>query len=111
GEEEKTINLNEDWFEKKYEQELTEKGDYYFEINTGMVWVYVDVVSPSKKNWFYLPQAGDKKLLDSDIIIIDKNKLKINSDELTYNENVVVSENSKFKIQVLDENKLYLKSI
>ncbi len=106
-----TINLDEDWKNEKYEQELNEKGDYDFEIKTGFLWVYSDVIAPSKKNWFYFPQEADSKLIDSDIIIIDKNKLQINGDDVVYTGNVEVSEDSKFKIQVLDELQIYFKEI
>jgi len=111
GAEEDIINLNEDWLSKKYEQELNVKGDYNFEIKTGYLNVYSDIISPSKQNWFYFPQKADKKLLDSDIIIIDKNKLKINSNEMSYLEEVEINSDTKFKIQVLDENKLYFRSV
>tara|TARA_Y100000034_G_scaffold106228_1_gene134788 strand:+ start:563 stop:2125 length:1563 start_codon:yes stop_codon:yes gene_type:complete len=106
-----TIDLDEDWLGEKYEQELTEKGDYNFRIKTGVVWVYSDVISPRKENWFYFPQETDSKLIDSDIIIIDKNKLQINGDEVVYTEGVEITEDSKFKIQVLDKTQIYFKEI
>jgi hypothetical protein len=111
GVERDTINLDEDWKGKKYEQELNEKGDYYFHTKMGYIKIYSDVIAPSKKNWFYFPQEADSKLIDSDIIIIDKNKLQINGDDVVYTGNVEVSEDSKFKIQVLDELQIYFKEI
>ncbi len=50
-------------------------------------------------------------MIDSDIIIIDKDKLQINGDEIFYTESVEVSEDSKFKIQVLDKTQIYFKEI
>ena len=46
-----------------------------------------------------------------DVIIIDKNKLEINGDEVVYTGKVEVSEGSKFKLQVLDELQTYFKEI
>ncbi len=104
-----TINLDEDWFEKKYEQKLTEKGDYNFKIDVGYLWIYADAISPSKENWFYFPKSADKSLINSDIIIIDKNKLDIRGDNVVYYGQIEVNEDSKFKIQVLDELQIYFK--
>jgi hypothetical protein len=104
----KTINLDEDWKGKTYEEELG-KGYYDFEITTGVVWVYSDLISPSEENWFYLPQKVDSKLIESDIIIIDNNKLEINEDHVLYKKHIKVNEDSRFKVQVLDKTQIYFK--
>ncbi|MFA4953080.1 MAG: hypothetical protein WC584_02565 [Candidatus Pacearchaeota archaeon] len=107
GIKEDTIDLDKDWLNKKYEQKLTEKGDYNFEIDKGYLWIYSDAISLDKGGWFYLPKNADKKLIDSDVIIIDKTKLEIDGDNVSYKERVEINEGSKFKIQVLDEAKIY----
>ena len=106
GTEEKIIDLNESWKGVKYEEKL-KKGEYYFNIEIGDLWVYSDVISPLKKNWFYLPGDSDNKLINSDIIIVDKNNLQINGPEIFYRTEVNVSDGSKFKLQVLDKLNIY----
>jgi len=108
GTKSKIIDLNEDWFRKKYEEKL-EKGEYNFEITKSYLWVFLDVISPFKKNWFYLPVKADSKLIDSDVIIIDKNKLEINDEGFLYKKQVKVNKNSKFKVQILDKLEIYFK--
>ena len=110
GTSEETINLDASWFNKKYEQNLT-NGEYSFEIPKGDLWIYSKEVSSSKENWFYLPKEGDKKLIGSDVLIIDKNKLKINGSDVNYTEIINLTKESKIKIQVLDGLKTYFKKI
>jgi len=110
GDKSKTINLDEDWKGKTYEEEF-KKGEYYFDIPKGDLWVYTKAISLDKENWFYFPQKADSKLIDSDIIIIDKDKLEINGDEVFYKEKIEISEDSKFKIQVLDKTQIYFEKI
>jgi len=107
GIKEDTIELDEDWKGKKYEQELKDKGGYNFEISKGDLEVDSDVISPSEDSWFYLPKDADKKLIDSEIIIIDKTKLEIEGKSFIYNADVEVSEGSKLKIQILDKARIY----
>jgi len=75
------------------------------------LWIYSKEVSSSKENWFYLPKEGDKKLIGSDVLIIDKNKLKINGSDVNYTEIINLTKESKIKIQVLDGLKTYFKKI
>jgi len=110
GSESKTIDLDEDWKSKRYEEDLG-VGEYNFEITTGVVWVYADAIAPSKENWFYLPQGANEKLIDIDVVVIDKNKLQINGNEVVYIGSIIVSKDSKFKIQVLDESQIYFERI
>ncbi len=111
GSESKIIDLDEPWLNKKYEEEF-EAGEYYFDIPKGYLWIRgSDAISPSKENWFYFPQNSDKKLINSDIIIIDKNKLEINGDDVVYTERLKVNEDSKFKFQVLDKTQIYFEKI
>jgi hypothetical protein len=110
GSNSKTIDLDEDWKGIKYEEEFG-RGEYSFQIPKGDLWVYSDVISPSKENWFYLPQEGDKKLINSDVLIIDKGQLMIEGNEVTYTGMIDVEEGSKIKIQVLDKLKIYFKQI
>ena len=100
------IDLDEDWKNKKYEEEIP-AGEYTFNVPKGDLWVYADAISPSEENWFDIPRSADKSLINSDIIIIDSEKLKIDGSSAVYVANVEVKETSKFKIQVLDELSVY----
>jgi len=112
GEETKIINIKDYEDHKRNFIELSKKGDYYLGIyNGGSLWIYCDVISLNKDEWFNLPVKSEKKLLDSDVIIIDKNKLQIDEGKVTYKEQVKVNEKGKFKLQVLDRAKIYFRGI
>ena len=110
GTENRIIDLNESWKGERYEEELG-RGEYTFEIPKGDVWIYSDVISPSESRWFYLPQKGDKNLINQDIIIIDKDGLEIDGDSVVWIGVVNVEEGSKIRIQVLDKLRTYFKKI
>ncbi len=114
GTERDTIDLDEDWKNKKYEQDL-EKGNYNFEINKGMVWVYSDFISPEEENWFNLPKEGKNKLIDSDIIVTNNDFINFNENtkEGSYTKDIELNNDkkeTKIKLQVLDKDKIYIKS-
>jgi hypothetical protein len=110
GSDEFTIDLDESWINKKYEEELF-YGEYTFNIEIGMLWVYSDIIAPSASRWFDLPVTGNSKLINQDIIIIDKNSLEIIGDEVMYTGVISVEEGSKIKLQVLDKLETYFKEI
>ncbi|MCH7850991.1 MAG: hypothetical protein IH845_05095 [Nanoarchaeota archaeon] len=106
----KIIDLDESWLNELYEQNLT-RGEYNFEIDNGMVWVYAKVISPTKENWFYFPKEEDKRLINSEILLIDKAKLEISGDMIIYTGMINIEDGSKIKIQVLDKLETYFKEI
>jgi len=106
----KTIDLDEDWKSKRYEEEL-ESGEYFFNVDIGYLWIYSDFVSQKRENWFNFPVSADKRFFTSDVIIIDNNKLKINGENFFYSKDVNVSQNTNFKLQALDDYELYLKNM
>ncbi len=110
GTETRIIDLNESWKSKKYEEILT-KGEYNFEIPKGDVWVYCDIFSLTENGWFDLPISSEKKLLNSDIIIIDENKLKIDGNNYLYKGIIEIKEKQEIKLQVLDKFRFYFKEI
>lgn len=110
GQQDEVIDLNVAWKSKRYNQELDEKGDYSFELEKGDVWLYFDEISPSKESWFNLPIKTSNKV-DSDVIIFDSNKISIKNNKVIYLQNIKVSEDTKFKLQVLDKDKIYFNKV
>ena len=109
---EDSINLNSSWFNKRYDKELTTPGDYTFSTDVGYLYIYAEQVSPSKENWFDLPIMSGNKFNDQDVLVIDKNKLVIDGDKITYTGKVILDEKTtKIKMQVLDEDRIYLEDI
>ncbi len=86
------------------------KGEYYLSNSKGKTWISrFSVFSPSKENWFDLPAQGERKLNLNDVLIIDKNLLIINGNKITAKiKTEIKDETSKYKFQVLDENKFKL---
>lgn len=110
GDLEKTIDLNESFLNKRYDEDLS-RGEYNFKILNGYLWVYFDTVSPSEYTWFDLPEEGDSRLLTQEIIVIDKTKLKINGTQVTYTAEIPVKEGTKIQLQFLDKLETYFKEI
>ncbi|MFA4960241.1 MAG: hypothetical protein WC548_01110 [Candidatus Pacearchaeota archaeon] len=106
GTEKTTINLNKNLMNKKYEEELP-RGNYIIDLPKGDLWVYTDFVSPNENSWFYPPQEIGRKLIDSDVIIIDKNILDIDGKKYSFRKEVNVSKDAKFKLQIIDETMAY----
>jgi len=111
GAENQKINLNEDWLAKTYNLNLTTQGDYTIKSDVGYLNLYTKTLSVSKKNWFDIPVQTQTKLANHDIIILDKTNLKLDKNSVYYKEEVKVSDGIKFKLQVLDKNKVYLRDI
>ncbi len=105
-----TIDLNESWKGKRYEEELT-RGQYSFEASKGDLWIYSNAISPSKESWFYLPKEGEDKMINQDVIVLNRNKLKIDGDDMVYNGTIAIHEGEKIRVQVLDGLKTYFKNI
>jgi hypothetical protein len=111
GAEDKDIDLDEDWYNKRYDRKLEKVGDYYFRTPIGYVYIYSDYISISKENWFDIPINSQSNLDNQDVIIIDTNKLKIEENKIQYKDNLIVNKDTKFKMKVLDENRIYLENI
>jgi hypothetical protein len=111
GAEKKDINLDEDWENKRYDRILESKGDYKFNSPIGHVYIYFDYISPSKENWFDIPIQTQSNLNNQDIIIIDTNNIKVEENKIQYKDNILVNKDTKFKMKVLNENKIYLEKI
>ncbi len=106
GTENITIDLDKNWMNKKYEEEIA-RGDYAISLPKGDLWVYTDFVAINEGSWFYPPQEIGKKLIDSDVIIIDKDILEINEKKFHFRKDVNVSKDTKFKLQIIDETMAY----
>lgn len=105
------INLGTDLINKRYDQNLN-VGDYNINVPKGYLWIYSDVISPAKQNWFDIPKQNEGNLNKQDIIIINKNKLKISGNNISFSDNVILNKNAaNFKLQFINENKLYLKDV
>ncbi len=107
-----TENINEDYKSKDYVVEL-EKGSYNFRIEKDHIWVKGDYFSLNEESWFNLPTLGEDKLMqDNDILIIDKAWLSIDGENIFAKvKTEVKGEESKYKFQVLDANKFYIKNL
>ncbi len=109
GDESESIKLKENG--EKYPINLT-AGEYTISNAFGKFWIFQNPgLSPSKQNWFDIPKQNEGNLNEQSIIIVDKNKLKINGDNISFSDNVVLNKDTKFKLQFIEENKIYLKDI
>lgn len=109
---ENTINLSEDWFEKKYEHNLT-AGEYNIDLEKGDLGVYTDIVSPSSKNWFNLPLNINAKFNSQDFLVIDSYTYD-HYNRLFYFENGVYLDKNgegRFSMRALEENAVAIESI
>jgi len=115
GVENTDINLNQSWFSKRYNANLTQQGDYYIKIDKGYLWVYADYLSINKDTWFDMPvitaNTNTIKFTNQDIIILNSDKVSINGNKYTYKTNISASDLKNLKIKVIDPNKIYLKNI
>ncbi len=113
GAETKRINLDKDWLSKTYNYNLTTLGDYNIKSDVGYLWIYADAISTSKEMWFDLPIMSAQKYNKQDVIVIDKAKLLIEGNKITYTEAVTLNtdKETKFKFRVLDANKFYFESV
>ncbi len=97
------IDLDEDWINKKYEDNLT-GGEYNFKVEKGYLWVYSDIASPAKTNWFNIPLAYTKGEFNSqNVLIISKDVLQGNN--LIYKQDVTLNkEKTLTSLRILDPN-------
>ncbi len=101
GTKEMIIDLNKEWFEKKYETNLT-NGEYTITLEKGDLWVYIDIVSPSKETWFNISPITDPKFNNQDFLIIDSYAYDHYNKILFYEEEVEVNGGSKFGFRALE---------
>jgi len=111
GADSKKINLDEDWINKRKDVTLDKQGDYTFSVPKGYLWVYSNIISPTKSNWFDIPKQNEGNLKNQDIIIVNKNKLKIEGNNISFSDSIVLNKDTKMKLQFVEENKIYLKDI
>lgn len=107
-------DLEEEFIIKKGEDNFLNltKGEYTISDKEWKTWIIHNLdFSPKKHNWFYLPKTGNKKLLDSEIILIDKHQLNITKGHVVYTGTINVDEKSKIQIQALDKLETYFKGI
>lgn len=107
----KTFNINEDYKSKDYVIKL-ETGDYYFRIEKGYIWVKGDYFSLNENSWFDIPTLGESKLINNDVLIIDKNWLRIDGENVSAKINIEIKdETSKYKFQILDAEKFSIQKL
>jgi len=103
------INLDKSWINKKYTQNLS-SGEYNLSLEKGYLWVYSEVISPKKENWFNLPLNEQESFDNQNILVLDKNVIKGNN--LSYNYLLSINgKTTKIKARILDDNKVYLESV
>ena len=88
-----------------------EKGNYNFRAEKGYLWIDNDYTSVSKENWFNLPSKSKEKMFSSDVLVIDKNILKIEGEKFLLNLDMKIKSDDKINFQVLDSGKLLIKRI
>ena len=104
GDKNENINLSTDWINKNYGYNLTE-GEYNFKLEKGDLWVYSDIISPTKANWFNIPFKQDETFNNQDILVISKQtlddfgNLKISKE--------IIDSNFGANVRILDANKVY----
>ena len=110
GSENINVDLNKSWFEKRYDQNLTQQGDYFIKIDKGFLWVFANALSPNKENWFDIIKPISN-INEAEIIVIDGNNLEIDENEFIYTMDLNLSSGDKFKLKVLEGDKYYIKEI
>ncbi len=104
------IDLNKSWKGIKYRFNVS-SGEHYFLLPKGDLWVYSHIISPSKENWFYFPRVGGREFIRQDIIVTDRNSLKIDGKDVDYNGIINIKDGMKIRVQVLDKLRTYFKDI
>lgn len=111
GDVSKTIDLDEDWKSKKYEEEF-EKGSYHFDVPKGDLWIYTKIISLGEDSWFNIPTQGKNKLTINDILIIDRGCLVVNGKKFSARiKTEIKDETSKYKFQVLEKNRFLIEEL
>jgi hypothetical protein len=109
GSESESIKLKENG--KEYSLNLT-AGEYTLFNSFGKFNIIQNPgVSLTEQNWFDIPKKNEGNLNNQNIIIIDKNKLNVEGNDISFSGEVVLNTDTKIKLQFIDENKLYLKDI
>jgi|GEM_PF-3485358 len=108
--ENKIVDLNESWFNKKYETNLS-VGEHIIDLEKGDLYVYADFSSPSKDSWFNIPSLIQEKFNNQDLLVIDAYAYDKDNRILTYNKEVEVKGNDKFSLRALEKDAVAIESI
>ncbi|OGJ21552.1 hypothetical protein A3K73_09365 [Candidatus Pacearchaeota archaeon RBG_13_36_9] len=104
------IDLNEGWISKTYGHNLT-AGEYDISLEKGDLWVYSDIVSPSKDSWFNLPPRINEKFNNQDFLVIDAYTYDHYNRIFYYEEDVNINGGDKFSFRALEEGAVGIESI
>lgn len=110
GKENIIIDLNKSWLSTRYDQNLSEQGDYYINIEKGFLWVYAEQLSLSKEGWFEIINTIDN-IEEAEVIVLDRKNLEIEGNEFIYTKEVSVDSGDKFSLRSLQAGKYYIKEI
>lgn len=110
GDNSKTINLTQEWFEKRYTSNFT-SGEYQISTDIGYVWIYNTFSSPYNVNWFDILSINNQQSFNhQDIIVIDKKVYNDLDKTYNYKDNIETKNNSgKIGVRVLEKNAVYFK--
>src|SRR3989344_7691787 len=105
------INLNEEWKEKRYGVNLT-NGDFYFKLDKGYLWVYNDLSSSKKDNWFEIPFLEQKNFNYQNIVVISKWSYNKETNELISSKDMILnSQTTKVNLRMLEPSTVYFNYI
>ncbi|MFA5856448.1 MAG: hypothetical protein WC867_03755, partial [Candidatus Pacearchaeota archaeon] len=100
----KTINLNETWYEKRYDYEL--KGEYNILTPKGYLRIYNDYSSPKKENWFNIPKIQEIGYKNQNVLVIDK--ILYDRNYLNFHKTINLTKNAiNIGLRVLEPNTAY----
>jgi hypothetical protein len=106
----RSINLSVDLFNKKHNENLN-RGEYNFSIQKGYLWVYSDRISPSKEDWFELPFKQQNNFANQDVLVISKDNFNIDFGELKFVPDIALTgKTQKIGLRILDANKINFES-
>jgi hypothetical protein len=104
GTQNKKINLNINWLNLRYDENLT-KGEYTITTPKGYVWIYNDISSPSKSSWFPLPYNQQQNFNKQNVVVIDKSNFNQSTEAFSYNQYVDTGKTPvKINLRTLNSN-------
>jgi len=108
--ENKIIDLNQSWYEKKFETNLS-AGEHVIELEKGDLGVYSDIISPTKNSWFNIPLNPQDKFNNQDFLVIDSYTYDKDNGILNYEKEVEVKGNDKFSLRALENGAVAIESV